>query len=158
MGARSPGVQQPDRNSVPRHGTQPPRSGVPAAAAARAALSNTDGDISTNLDATLEALRAALTARYDIEGLIGRGGHGLVFLARELRLDRPVALKVLSPARAFDAEARDRFLREASIAARLSHPHIVPVFAVDEADRFMFYAMAYVEGETLADRSSAPSR
>ena len=150
--ARSPGAQQPVRNALPRHGTQPPRRGVPAAAAARAALSNTDGDISTNPDATLEALRTALTARYDIAGLIGRGGHGLVFLARELRLDRPVALKVLSPARAFDAEARDRFLREASIAARLSHPHIVPVFAVDEADRFMFYAMAYVEGETLADR------
>ncbi len=111
-----------------------------------------DGDISTIPDATVAALRAALATRYEIEGLIGRGGHGLVFLARELRLDRLVALKVLSPARAFDAGARDRFLREAGIAARLSHPHVVPVFTVDEADRFVFYAMAYVEGETLADR------
>ena len=145
-------AQQPVRNSVSRHGTRPLRGGVPAAAAARAALSNTDGDISAIPDATVEALRTALTARYDIEGLISRGGQGLVFLARELRLDRPVALKVLNPARAFDAGARDRFLREASIAARLSHPHIVPVFTVDEADRFVFYAMAYVEGETLADR------
>jgi eukaryotic-like serine/threonine-protein kinase len=105
------------------------------------------------LDTTTAALRTALAGRYEIERLVDRGGHGLVFLARELRLDRLVALKVLSPARQFDADARARFLHEARIAARLWHPHIVPIFAADEAGGFVFYAMAYVAGETLATRA-----
>src|SRR5207244_7692108 len=65
---------------------------------------------------------------------------------------RPVAIKVLSPARAADPDGRARFLREARIAAQLMHPHIVPIFSVHEAAGFIFYAMAYVEGETVGER------
>ncbi len=77
---------------------------------------------------------------------------GVVYLARELRLDRPVAIKVLPPELAADAACRQRFLREARTAAGLAHPNIVPIFAVHEAGEFVFFTMAYVAGETLAQR------
>lgn len=97
-------------------------------------------------------LQRALAGRYVLERRLGRGGMGVVFLARELRLDRRVAIKLLPPVKAADPVARERFLREARTAAQLSHPHIVPIFAVDELDDLVFYAMAYVEGETLGQR------
>lgn len=77
---------------------------------------------------------------------------GVVYLAHEVLLDRPVALKVLRPELATRPAFRDRFLREARTAARLSHPHIVPIHAVDRVGEFVFIAMAYVEGETLGER------
>jgi hypothetical protein len=97
-------------------------------------------------------LARALAGRYVLERRLGRGGMGVVFLARELRLDRRVALKLLLPAKAADRVARDRFLTEARTAARLSHPSIVPIYAVDEVDDIVFFAMALVEGETLGQR------
>jgi serine/threonine-protein kinase len=99
--------------------------------------------------------QAALAGRYSLERELGRGGMGVVYLAREVRLDRLVAIKVLPPGRAGDASVRDRFLREARTAAKLSHPNIVPIFAVDEVRDFVFFAMAYVDGETLTARVSA---
>jgi predicted Ser/Thr protein kinase len=101
------------------------------------------------------ALQEALAGRYSLEREIGRGGMGIVYLAREVRLDRPVALKLLPPAYAAQPALRERFLREARTAARLSHPHIVPIHAVDEVDPFVFIVMAYVEGETLEQRIRA---
>ena len=95
---------------------------------------------------------SALAGRYSIERELGRGGMGIVYLAREVRLDRRVALKVMAPELAARPDLRERFLREARTAARLSHPHIVPIFAVDEVSDFVFMAMAYVEGETLEQR------
>src|SRR5947209_7693755 len=77
---------------------------------------------------------------------------GIVYLARELRLDRRVAIKLLPPERAVQPAARERFLREARTAAQLSHPGIVPIFAVHEVRDFVFFAMAYVEGDTLGQR------
>src|SRR5881296_3705096 len=77
---------------------------------------------------------------------------GMVYLAREVRLERAVAVKLLPPAKAAQPAARERFLREARTAARLSHPNIVPIFAVDEVDSFVFFSMAYVRGETLGQR------
>jgi serine/threonine-protein kinase len=77
---------------------------------------------------------------------------GLVYLAREVRLERRVAIKLLPPERAVEPTARERFLREARTAAQLSHPGIVPIFAVDEVQDLVFFAMAYVEGETLGQR------
>ena len=100
----------------------------------------------------LEALRQALAGRYIVERVLGRGGMGVVYLAREVRLDRPVALKLLPPARAAQAAAREAFLREARTAARLSHPNIIPIYAVDDVGGFVFFAMAYVEGESLGQR------
>ena len=96
--------------------------------------------------------QSVLAGRYSLERELGRGGMGVVYLAREVRLDRPVAVKLLPPVRAGDERLRERFLREARTAAKLSHPHIIPIFAVDEVDAFVFFAMAYVAGETLTER------
>src|SRR5438874_2920481 len=96
--------------------------------------------------------QSALAGRYSLERELGRCGMGVVYLAREVRLDRLVAIKLLPPARASDAKLRERFLREARTAAKLSHPHIIPIFTVDEVGAFVFFAMAYVAGETLTER------
>ena len=104
------------------------------------------------LDIPVSTLQDALAGRYEIVAPLGHGGMGVVFLAREIRLERLVAIKVLPPARAGLPAVRDRFLREARTAAGLSHPHIIPIFAVDEADPFVYYAMGYVSGGTLGDR------
>jgi serine/threonine-protein kinase len=103
-------------------------------------------------DSIFIALQAALAGRYSLEREIGRGGMGIVYLARDVRLDRPVALKLLPPDRAARPELRERFLHEARMAARLAHPNIVPIHAVEEAGDFVFYAMRYVDGETLGAR------
>ena len=103
----------------------------------------------------LLAFQRALTGRYSIERELGRGGMGIVFLAREVALDRLVALKLLPPEVAARAGVKERFLREARTAARLSHPNIVQIYTVDEVDGFVFFAMAYVDGGTLGDRIRA---
>jgi serine/threonine-protein kinase len=97
-------------------------------------------------------LQRALAGEYSLERELGRGGMGIVYLAREVQLDRLVAIKLLPPALAERAEVRERFLREARMAASLSHPHIVPIYRVGEADGFVFFVMAYVNGETLGER------
>ncbi len=96
--------------------------------------------------------QAAVAGRYSLERELGRGGMGIVYLARDLRLERVVAIKLLPPARAHDVSARDRFLREARMAAQLSHPHIIPIHAVEEIGAFVFFVMSYVDGETLGAR------
>jgi hypothetical protein len=100
----------------------------------------------------LAAFRTALRGQYDVQRELGRGGMGIVLLARDERLDRSVALKVLPPELAEVADTRERFLREARMAAQLSHPNIVPVYRADEIGGFAFFAMGFVDGETLADR------
>ena len=92
--------------------------------------------------------------RYSLIEELGRGGMGIVYLEHEVALDRPVALKLLPSEYAAQPALKERFLREAKTAARLSHPNIVPIYAVDEVDDFVFFAMAYVEGETLGERVS----
>ena len=98
------------------------------------------------------ALQEALIGRYSIEREIGRGGMGIVYLARDIQLDRPIALKLLPPEYAAQSALRERFLREARTAAKLSQPNIVPIHAVEEAGDFVFFVMAYVEGGTLGQR------
>jgi predicted Ser/Thr protein kinase len=100
----------------------------------------------------LAAFRTALRGQYDVQRELGRGGMGIVLLARDERLERAVALKVLPPELAEVADTRERFLREARMAAQLSHPNIVPVYRADEIGGFAFFAMGFVDGETLADR------
>ena len=97
-------------------------------------------------------LQEAVAGRYSIVGEIGRGGMGIVFLARDVALDRPVAIKMLPPDLAASARHRERFLREARTAARLSHPHIVPIHSVEEHPGAVFFVMAFVDGETLGAR------
>src|SRR5437868_6036758 len=77
---------------------------------------------------------------------------GIVYLARDVQLDRDVAIKVLPTHLARLTSARERFVQEARTAAGLSHPHIVPIHRVGEADGFVFFVMSYVEGETLGER------
>ena len=107
------------------------------------------------IDPTFIAFQEAVAGRYSLERELGRGGMGVVYLAREVRLDRRVAIKLLPPDLAAQESLRERFMREARTAARLSHPYIVPLHAVDEIGEFVFYVMAYVEGETLAQRVAA---
>jgi len=106
----------------------------------------------TSLAPELLAFQAAVAGRYSITHELGRGGMGIVFLAREVALDRMVALKLLPPDMAARPGVKERFLQEARTAARLSHPHIVQIYSVDEADDFVFFAMAFVDGGTLGDR------
>jgi len=96
--------------------------------------------------------QGAVAGRYSLERELGRGGMGVVYLAREVRLDRPVAIKLLPPSKASDPKLRERFLREARTAAKLSHPNVIPIHAVEEIGEFVFFAMAYIEGETLTER------
>jgi eukaryotic-like serine/threonine-protein kinase len=98
------------------------------------------------------ALQSALAGEYSLDREIGRGGMGIVYLAREVRLARPVAIKVLPPALAERPELREAFLREAQTAASLTHPNIVPVYAVGERGGFVYIVMAFVEGTTLGER------
>src|SRR5690242_1609102 len=101
-------------------------------------------------------LQAALAGEYSLQRELGRGGMGIVYLARDVQLDRDVAIKVLPTHLARDPEARERFLREARMAAGLSHPHIVPIHRVSEVPAgnpeqsegpgFVYFVMSYVEG------------
>ncbi|MEO5568024.1 MAG: serine/threonine-protein kinase, partial [Gemmatimonadaceae bacterium] len=93
--------------------------------------------------------QAAVAGQYSLDRELGRGGMGIVYLAREALLDRPVAIKRLPSEFADDADARERFLREAKTAAQLFHPNIVPIHRVDSLGRFVFFAMGYVDGETV---------
>jgi serine/threonine-protein kinase len=103
------------------------------------------------LPETSDLLAAALADRYRVERELGRGGMATVYLARDLRHDRPVALKVLRPELAASL-GPERFLQEIRIAARLQHPHILPVHDSGEAAGRLWYTMPYVEGESLRQR------
>src|SRR3989442_1658381 len=101
----------------------------------------------------------ALGSSYTVEGELGRGGMGVVYKARDERLKRQVAIKVLPPELGFREEIRIRFLREAETAARLSHPHIVPIHSVGEApDGLVYFVMAFVDGESVAGKLSRRGR
>src|SRR5213083_344944 len=105
----------------------------------------------------LAHLKAALAARYALERELGRGGMATVYLARDLRHGRLVAIKVLRPELAA-ALGPERFLREIETAARLTHPHILPLHDSGEAAGLLYYVMPYVEGETLRDRLNHDGR
>src|SRR6185437_6353310 len=104
------------------------------------------------IDNEFIAFQEALAGEYSLERELGRGGMGIVYLAREVQLDRLVAIKVLPAALAERNDVRERFLREARTSASLSHPNIVPIYRVGERGGFVFFVMAYVHGETLGER------
>ena len=107
----------------------------------------------SSADSELKAhVERVLTAQYELDREIGRGGMGIVYRARDRRLKRLVAVKLLPPELAFRSDIRTRFLREAETAAQLSHPNIVPIYAVDERDGLVYFVMGYVEGDNLAKR------
>src|SRR2546430_3074163 len=102
-------------------------------------------------------LKAALAGRYTIELELGQGGMATVYLAHDVRHDRRVAVKVLRPELSLELGA-DRFVREIHLAARLNHPHIMPLFDSGEAGGFLYYVMPVVEGESLRERLQQAKR
>lgn len=100
----------------------------------------------------LTRLANALSGQYRIERVLGQGGMGTVFLAQDVTLDRPVAIKVISPDVGTSPEIRERFVQEAKTVARLRHPNIVAVYAAGEADGLLYFVMEFVPGESLRDR------
>jgi serine/threonine protein kinase len=103
-------------------------------------------------DLLLDRLVAAVGAQYLVDAEIGRGGMAVVYRATDVRLNRRVAIKLLPPELAFNPDVRERFLREAQTSAQLTHPHIVPIFTVDEREGMVYFVMALVDGESLAQR------
>jgi len=99
----------------------------------------------------IERLRESLADSYTIDRELGRGGMATVYLAQDCKHDRVVALKVLHPDLAASL-GPERFLREIKLAARLNHPHILPLYDSGEAAGFLYYVMPYVEGESLRER------
>jgi len=96
----------------------------------------------------------AVGAQYLIENEVGRGGMAVVYRATDLRLNRPVAIKVLPPDLAFNPDVRTRFIREAQTAAQLSHPNIVPIYSVEDkgGESLVYFVMAFIEGDSLGVR------
>src|SRR2546425_931471 len=133
----------------PRCGTSIP---VPAGSAVPT-LATSTGDtegLSSASNAQLEALRRATLGEYEILLELGHGGMATVYLAHDLALDRKVAIKVLAPALLLMGEGMvERFKREARTAAAVSHPHIIPIYAVKESDQVLYFVMKHVQGRSL---------
>jgi serine/threonine-protein kinase len=101
-------------------------------------------------DSLHDRVVAAIGHQYELENEIGRGGMSVVYRARDFRLNRRVAVKVLPPELSYDAAIRMRFTREAQTAAQLSHGHIVPIYDVGERDGIAYFVMALITGGNLA--------
>ena len=108
--------------------------------------------MTTPISPEILALQDVLAGRYSIERELGRGGMGIVLLARDVALDRPVAIKLLPSHLSARPAERDRFLHEARTAAGLSHPNIVPIHLVEAQGDLVYFVMGYVDGETLRER------
>ena len=100
----------------------------------------------------LDIVKAALVGEYEVLEELGRGGMAIVYRARELMLDREVAIKVLPFTLAFDDAFVERFVREARISARLEHPNIIPIHRVGQAGQVTYFAMKLLRGQSLSDR------
>jgi eukaryotic-like serine/threonine-protein kinase len=105
-----------------------------------------------DIAAELRARASALAPDFVLDREVGRGGMGVVYRGVDVKLDRPVAIKVLPEALGDVPDVRERFLREARTAARLSHQNIVPIYRADELHGVVFIVMAFVDGESLGER------
>jgi len=99
--------------------------------------------------AQLDAVRQATLGEYEILGELGRGGMATVYLAHDIALDRQVAIKVMAPALLAGEGMAERFKREARTAASLSHPNIIPIYAVRETEQTLYFVMKLIEGRPL---------
>ena len=111
-----------------------------------------DRDAASSMPWEREQIAAHIGSQYQVVRELGRGGMGIVFLARDIPLHRLVAIKVLRQEFASSDEHRERFRREARMTARLSHPNIVPVHSFGEVGQFVYIIMKYVHGESLGER------
>jgi len=107
------------------------------------------GEQTAPLPTLLQLLRQATLGEYEILREIGQGGMATVYLAHEIALDRKVAIKVMSPQFVHGSETIERFKREARTSASLNHPHIIPIYAVRETERLLFFVMKYIAGRSL---------
>src|SRR2546429_545534 len=137
----------PGASFCPRCGTSIPV--VPGDAGVTVATGS-GGPPDAERHALLDALRQATLGAYEVLAEVGRGGMATVYLAHDLALDRKVAIKVLEPALLLMGEGMaERFKREARTAAALSHPHIIPIYAVKESEHVLYFVMKYVQGRRL---------
>jgi eukaryotic-like serine/threonine-protein kinase len=123
----------------------------PAAEFAATIIRDVDGDDAIVPAAALAAISSAIADRYTLANEIGRGGNAIVFLARDVRHQRDVAVKVIRPELAAGGQ-RARFLREITIAAQLRHPYVVPLIDSGDVGGWLFYVMPFIEGESLRQR------
>src|SRR5712692_2335965 len=100
-------------------------------------------------EAVAKSARRELSKQFRIEQTLGQGGMSIVYLAREIALNRQVAVKVLPLQLSMDPDAGERFKREAQISASLDHPHIVPIYQVGSTSTFVWYSMKWVKGRSL---------
>src|SRR5512135_3616748 len=105
--------------------------------------------VAVRSDALLQTLRDATLGEYDVLGELGRGGMATVYLAHDIALDRKVAIKVMSPALMAGEGMAERFKREARTAGQLSHPHIIPIYAVREHGDLLYFVMKFIAGRSL---------
>ena len=158
-------VRRPDVvPATPATGSRPIGAGVAGmvSSSVRSSLISTPFVSDSRLSQSDAELRShivrVLDAQYEVEKEVGRGGMGIVYKGRDKRLKRLVAIKLLPPELAFRSEIRTRFLREAEMAAQLSHPHIVPIYSVDEREGLVYFVMAFVEGDNLGTRIAQRGR
>lgn len=107
------------------------------------------GEQTAPLPTLMQLVRQATLGEYEIVREIGQGGMATVYLAHEIALDRKVAIKVMSPQFVHGTETIERFKREARTSASLTHPHIIPIYAVRETERLLFFVMKYIAGRSL---------
>lgn len=157
--ARDP-IDPMTSSSTCAHCGQPTRRGDRFCARCGADLSAVPASVVTELvppagetvaqpSALLETLRQATLGEYEVLAELGRGGMATVFLAHEIALDRRVAIKVMSPTLLSDPGFAERFKREARTAASLSHPNIIPIYAVKAGDQLLYFIMKLIEGRPL---------
>src|SRR6267154_2491702 len=109
-------------------------------------------------EAFRERLSSVLGSSYELTDAIGQGGFGRVYRARDTRLDRPVAIKVIRPDLAGASAFLERFRREGVALARLRHPGIIPIYDIREVDGLIYYVMPFIEGDTLRRRLDTRGR
>src|SRR5256714_3192691 len=135
----------PGVHFCPRCGT-----GIPLPEGARTTVAAPGAPPEGGRNAQLDALRQATLGEYEVLAELGHGGMATVYLGHDLALDRKVAIKVLAPALLLMGEGMvERFKREARTAAALSHPHIIPIYAVKESQDVLYFVMKYVHGRAL---------
>src|SRR3954464_7600330 len=111
-----------------------------------------------SFDGSARPFVEAMSPSYAVKKIIGRGGMGIVYLARDRRLDRLVAIKTLPPDISADAAVRERFLRETRTAGAMAHPNIVPIYGAGEVDGHVYLVMSLVDGDPLSTVVRAAAR
>src|SRR5438093_13502472 len=148
---RSP-RQNPSRRRSPRNTKSPQRKKLRSTARPERSDNCCTGPVQVASSGSGAApMLGQRFGNYRIEGTLGEGGMGVVYRARDLRLDRPVAIKVLAPAALSDTNQRKRFFSEAKTASALNHPNIITIYEINDIDGMDYIAMECVQGKTAKE-------